>query len=156
MEGVRMCSWIENNLYWLVPTICTIVLTIFLIRISCKQNDLQKQSIQLTLYEKRFQLYSRRRETLFEFLSFDSDQTMSAYIKMGGMRDEFYFLFGEEIAKYYTKIINSAHVITNKNNFGTVDFNNARDWLMSQIMEEKEMRKQFEKYLCLRESGLSS
>lgn len=85
----------------------------------------------------------------------DFNQTVRAFSEIGRMKEELYFLFSNEIADYYIKILKHVETI-NKNllNPNSEELINAQNWLKSQI-EEKEMRKKFEKYLSLRESGLS-
>lgn len=163
-----MWYWINTNLYWIAPTVSSVILTIFIIRVYYKQKYLQEQSlkiseeqkeiqnqnIKLALFEKRYNIYLKIKNSLLEFITPDRDVMMKAFREFGELRDEVYYLFGEDIATYYLKIINTAGKLNaNLENPEAEEFKFSHQWLLDQF-EKKEIRERFEKYLHLREYGL--
>lgn len=73
---------------------------------------------------------------------------------LGAIRDEVYFLFGEDIEKYYLQIINHAEtMLANSLNHSSEVYKKSSKWFIKQF-ENNELRIQFEKYLKLKSFGI--
>lgn len=123
---------------------------------------INKKNNKLSLFDKRYNLYLEIRNSMSEFMSHNVENIYSnrneniyhAFETLGALRDEVYYLFGEDIEEYYVQIINHAEtILANLHNHSSDDFKKSNKWFIRQF-ENRELRKQFEKYLKLKSFGI--
>lgn len=188
--------WLVKNLYWIVPTIFSVILTVLLVvvafkqsklqeqslkideeqselqkknvQISKEQNDLQKQivkisdeqkeiqkqNVKLALFEKRYDVYLKLRNAISNFTSSNKVDILDGFEMIGELRDKVYYLFDDDITKYYLQIINTASLLhSNITTPQDKGFKDSQVWLLRQL-EKKELRTNFERYLLMGSFGV--
>lgn len=134
----------------------SIVLGIITYRISKKQIELSNNNLKIELYKQRYDIYNRLKNILRGF-AFGDDVIKDKYFDiLVEIRDEVVFLFDKDIHDYLLLIINKYESLNHY--YGEENDKEYRElvkWFTNQMVDTKELREKFKRYLDLSNYGLS-
>ncbi len=114
---------------------------------------IQNQNARIQLFNLRIEVYKKIEKILKEALSYDHVRISAVFITLSNIREDIYFLFGDDISSYYVELENNISIIKQKLDDKTSDeFQESANWILSQI-EGKNVRDVFNKYLNLKNYG---
>ncbi len=127
------------------------------VKITNMQTELAEQSIKIELYKQRIEMYKKLEDIIIQcLLGINIDDNNSPLKKLGEIRTEVGFLFGQEIQEYVVDIINKATILSNLVRARTLgeEYQSISKWFNNQVDENRLLRKKFAPYLDLGTYGI--